>query len=174
MSQVAPGQGRTSKLWILCRLPYLLGFQSFAQLLPGIGPAWHNTTLLDTTFATYKCMTGSGQFVSRDNHACDVSVNIFSTVSQYKRMVNLCRSSYTTYKLCQPAVTPAKRRWWQVPQLWRHRGLLRCARATSTAACCKCRLMRSARTCPWGTFRLFGHVQGMAAVCAECKMLSCG
>ncbi len=71
--------------WILCRLPYLLGFQSFAQLLPGIGPAWHNTTLLDTTFATYKCMTGSGQFVSRDNHACDVSVNIFSTVSQYKR-----------------------------------------------------------------------------------------
>ncbi len=30
-------------------------------------------------------MTGSGQFVSRDNHACDVSVNIFSTVSQYKR-----------------------------------------------------------------------------------------
>ena len=68
----------------------------------------------------------------------------------------------------------AKRRWWQVPQLWHHRGWLRCARETSTAAWCKCRLMHLARICPWGISRLFGHVQGTPALCAGCNMLSHG
>ncbi len=97
MSQIASGPGRTTKLWILSRFAYLLSCQSFAQLLPGIGPAWHSTALLDTTFATYNCMTAYGHFDLGQEATIPQMLQPTSSL-EYSTQANFCRLLYTTYK----------------------------------------------------------------------------
>ena len=72
----------------------------------------------------------------------------------------VCRLSYKTYVWKRPAVAAVKQRWWPAPQLWGHRSLLRFARATSTAAFCKCMLIWLDEICSSDSLCLFGPEQG--------------